>query len=77
MMSIFRKKIVFSDEALIHLGGYINKYNLTNWGSVNLHEVLGKLMYPMRVSATSRLWSGDIIGPYFLENQDDATVITT
>lgn len=36
---VYTEKIVFSDEATLHLSGNISRYNLRIWGSNNPHEV--------------------------------------
>jgi len=46
----FYRKIIFSDEAHFHLGGYVNKQNYRIWRSENLHVVMEKLMHPQRVT---------------------------
>lgn len=70
----FAQKIIFSDEAHFHLGGYVNKQNCRIWGSENPHVVLQKPMHPLRVTVWCGLWSGGIIGPYFFQNEDGATI---
>jgi len=45
----FYRKIIFSDEAHFHLGGYVNKQNCI-WGSENPHVVVEKPMHPQRVT---------------------------
>ena len=39
-MSILAKKIIFSDEAQFHLGGYVNKQNCRIWGTENPHAYM-------------------------------------
>jgi len=46
----FYRKIIFSDEAHFHLGGYVNKQNCHIWGSENPHVVMEKPMHPQRVT---------------------------
>jgi len=50
----FYRKIIFSDEAHFHLGGYVNKQNCRIWGSENPHVVMEKPMHPQRVT----VWCG-------------------
>ncbi|MGC8825361.1 MAG: hypothetical protein ACP5PZ_12360, partial [Bacteroidales bacterium] len=52
----FAKKIIFSNEAHFHIGGYVNKQNCHIWGSENPHEVLEKPMHPLRVTVWCGLW---------------------
>jgi len=70
----FFRKIVFSDEAHFHLGGYVNKQNCRIWGSENPHETLEKPMHPQRVTVWCGFWHGGIIGPFFFENEQGAAV---
>lgn len=70
----FAQKIIFSDEAHFHLGGYVNKQNCRIWGSENPQEYEEKPMHPLRVTVWCGLWRGGIIGPYFFENEAGATV---
>lgn len=65
----FGRKIIFSDEAHFHLGGYVNKQNCRIWGSENPHVIVEKPMHPQRVTVWCGLWSGGIIGPFFFENE--------
>ncbi|KYM81653.1 Major facilitator superfamily domain-containing protein 6, partial [Atta colombica] len=71
----FYRKIIFSDEAHFHLGGYVNKQNCCLWGSKNPHIVMEKPMHPQRVTVWCGFWSGGIIGLFFFENEQGAAVI--
>lgn len=70
----FYRKIIFSDEAHFHLGGYVNKQNSRIWGTENPHVVGEKPMHPQRVTVWCGFWSGGIIGPFFFENEGGAAV---
>lgn len=70
----FGRKIIFSDEAHFHLGGYVNKQNCRIWGSENPQVVVERPMHPNRVTVWCGFWSGGIIGPYFFENEDGDSV---
>ena len=72
----FLNKIIFSDEALFHLNGYVNKQNCRIWGSENPKVIQEVGMHPLKVNVWCGLWSGGIIGPFFFEN-DDGDFITT
>ena len=64
----WQKKIIFSDEAHFELVGYVNKQNCCIWGIENPH--------PKRVTVWCRIWSRDIIRPFFFKNKqgEDVTV---
>ncbi|CAK9799243.1 Transposable element Tc3 transposase [Anthophora plagiata] len=70
----FYRKIIFSDEAHFHLGGYVNKQNCRIWGSENPHVIVEKPMHPQRVTVWCGFWSGGIIGPFFFENEQGNAV---
>lgn len=70
----FGQKIIFSDEAHFHLGGYVNKQNCRIWGTENPHVIVEKPMHPQRVTVWCGFWSGGIIGPFFFENEQGAAV---
>lgn len=56
----FGRKIIFSDEAHFHLGGYVNKQNCRIWGSEQPHVIVEKPMHPPRVTVWCGFWSGGI-----------------
>ena len=71
----FHRKIIMSDEAHFHLGGYVNKQNNCHiWGSKNPKMIIEKPLYPQRVT----IWCGfrpeGIMGPYFFEIEPGAAV---
>lgn len=70
----FAQKIIFSDEAHFHLGGYVNKQNCRIWGSENPHVVIEKPMHPERVTVWCGFWSGGIIGPFFFQDDNGRNV---
>ena len=41
----FKRKIIRSDEAHFHLGGYFNKQNRRIWGSENPKIIIGNTPY--------------------------------
>ena len=70
----FYRKIIFSDEAHFHLGGYVNKQNCRIWGSENPHVIVENLMHPQRVTVWGGFWPCGIIGPFFFENEQGNAV---
>ena len=70
----FGKKILFSDEAHLDLGGYIYMQNCRIWGSENPHAYIEKPMHPKRVSVWYGFWSRGTIGPFFFENKQGEAV---
>ena len=68
----FGKKIIFSDEAHIDLGGYVNKQNCRIWGT----EYMEKPTQPKRSTVWWGFLSRAIIGSFFFENeQGDAVAV--
>lgn len=70
----FYQKIIFSDEAHFHLGGYANKQNCRIWGTENPHVIEENPMHPQRVTVWCGFWAGGLIGPFFFENAAGAAV---
>ena len=64
----FHRKIIMSDEAYFHLGGYVNKQNCRIWASENLKMLIEKPLCPQRVTVWCGFWAEGIIGPCFFEN---------
>ena len=46
----FHRKIILSDEAHFHLGGYVNKQNCRLWGSENQKMIIEKPLYPQCIT---------------------------
>ena len=71
-----KKKIIFSNEARLDLGGHVNKQNCRFCGTVNLHAYIENPTHPKRVTVWCGFWSRGIIGPFFFENeQGDAVTV--
>ena len=66
---ILAKKIFFSDEAYLDLGGYVNKQNCRIWGTENQHLYIAQTTHPKRFTVWCGFWSKGIIGPFFFENE--------
>lgn len=73
----FPNKIIFSDEAHFHLNGYVNTQNCRIWGAENPHAIQELPMHPEKVTVWCAMWAGKIIGPYFFENDEGASMIAT
>lgn len=70
----FFKNIIFSDEAHFHLDGTVNKQNCRYWNETNPQIIQEKLLHSAKVTVWCGLWHGGIIGPYFFEDGQGATV---
>ena len=65
----FHRKIIMSDKAHFHLGGYVNKQNRRIWVSENQKMIFEKPLYPRRVTVWCGFLTGGIIRPYFFLNE--------
>ena len=65
--NVLAKKIIFSDEVLFFLGGYVNKQICHVWGTEHPHAYFEK--HPKRVTVWCGFWSRVIIRPFFFENE--------
>ena len=54
MPILAKKKAIFSDEAHVDLGGYVDKQNCSIWGTDNPHAYFEKTTHPKRVT----VWCG-------------------
>ena len=63
-----KKKIIFSNEAHIHLGGQVNEENCRIWAQ-KVHTWPYRSQC-LRMTTWWGLWNGSIIGPYFFDNED-------
>ena len=63
-----------SDDALFHLGGYVDKQNCRIWDLKNPKMIFEKPLYSQRVTVWCGFLAGGIIGPYFFLNETGAAV---
>jgi hypothetical protein len=70
----FVKHIIFSDEAHIHLSGFVNKQNCRVWGNENLRVTHEHQMHPQRRTVWCGFWAGGVIGSFFFEEEEGDTV---
>ena len=70
-----KKKIIFSDEAHLNLGSYVNKQKSRILGTENPHAYIEKPTLPKRVTVWRGFWTRGIIGPFFFQNEQGEAVI--
>ncbi|XP_050301230.1 uncharacterized protein LOC126739527 [Anthonomus grandis grandis] len=70
----FPMKIIFSDEAHFHLGGFVNTHNCRIWGLENPRQIVEVKMHPQKVTVWCAFWSGGVIGPFFFEDHAENAV---
>ncbi|GFV62007.1 DUF4817 domain-containing protein [Trichonephila clavipes] len=66
----FHKRIFLSDEAHFWLNGYVNKQNCRIWSEANPQVYVETPLHPEKLTVWCALWTGGIIGPYFLKNDE-------
>ena len=59
MPILAKKKIIFSDEAHLDLGGYVKKQNCRSWGTENPHAYIENPTHSKRVTVWCGLVSDD------------------
>ena len=74
LFTILAKKIIFSDEALFNLGGYVNKENCRIWGTENPNAYIETPTHPKRITVWCGFWSRSIIGPFCFENEQGEAI---
>ena len=70
----FNRKIIMSGEAHFCLGGYVNNQNCRIWGLDNPKMIIGKPLYPQRVTLWCGFWAGGIMGPYLFEIEAEVAI---
>ncbi|GFX16151.1 putative transposable element [Trichonephila clavipes] len=73
-LPLFRKRILFSDEAHFWLNGYVNKQNCRIWSEANPQVYVETPLHPEKLTVWCALWAGGIIGPYFFKNDEGHNV---
>ena len=64
----FSSKIIMSDEAHFHLGGYVNEHNYRFWGTENPCITHEEPLHPLKVAAWCAVYAGEVIEPFFFHN---------
>ncbi|GFU44361.1 hypothetical protein TNCV_1505091 [Trichonephila clavipes] len=55
------KRILFSDEALFWLNGYVNKQNCRIWSEANPQVYVETPLHPEKLIVWCALWAGGIL----------------
>ncbi|GFX54774.1 hypothetical protein TNCV_2556601 [Trichonephila clavipes] len=63
LFPIFHKRILFSDEALFWLNGYVNKQNCRIWSEANPQVYVKTPLHPEKLTVWGALWANGI-GPF-------------
>lgn len=71
----FPDNVIWTDEAHVHLSGYVNSRNAVYWGLSKPTEVVQRGLHPLKITIWCALTSRGLIGPfYFEENGQTVTV---
>lgn len=60
--------LVFSDEAIFHLDGRVNKHNSRYWSKENPHWHQEETAHTKKITVWCGIWREGIVGPFFFEN---------
>jgi hypothetical protein len=61
--------IFFSDEAIFHLSGHVNRHNFRHWSDTNSNWIeTTRVQVDPRVMMWAGIWEDQIIGPYFFSS---------
>ena len=63
----FPDNIIFTDEALFHLHGGVNRHNCRYWAKENPHWVQEEPIHSPHLTVWSGVCSKGIIGPFFFD----------
>ena len=66
--------LLMSDEAQVHVSGYVNKQNYHYWAPNNPHDLHQHPLHSAKVTVWCAVSSHGIIGPYCSENAEGRTV---
>ena len=61
----FLKRNCFSDKAMFHVFGKLNKHNVKIWGSEHLHEIREHERNSLKVNVWCGIMCNQVIGPFF------------
>ena len=61
----YLKRVCFTDEAIFHLSGQVNKHNVRVWGSENPHVVREQVRDSPKVNVWCGVLHNKVIGPFF------------
>jgi hypothetical protein len=62
------RRILWTDEASFNLNGRINWHNNVYWSESIPHEVIQEELNVPGLTVLAGIWSGGIVGPYFLRH---------
>ncbi len=60
-------RVFFSDEAWVHLDGYVNYQNYRLWCAKNPHEFVESGLHPQKIGIWCAILQTRVVGPFFFE----------
>ena len=69
--------LLMSDEAYLHLSGFVNEQNFHYWSAPNPIELHERPLHSSKVTVWCAIYSFGIIGPYFFEDERERAVTVT
>jgi len=69
--------LLMIDEAHFHLSGYVNKQNYHSWAPENPQELHQRPLHSERLTVWCGIASFGVLGPYFFEDNEGATITVT
>ncbi|CAK9831720.1 Transposable element Tc3 transposase [Anthophora retusa] len=73
----FPTKIIFSDEAHFWIDGFVDKHDCQIWGNANPQSIVERSLHTKKVTVWCGFFIGGVIGPYFFETEEGASVAVT
>ena len=67
----FLEKILFSDEAVFHTEGSVNKHNCSHWSQTNPDWIIEKSLNSPKLIVWAAVGGPGVIGPIFIEGNVD------
>jgi hypothetical protein len=61
-------RIIWTDEVIFKLSGYVNPHNCVYYAVENLHVIITQEMNTPGITVWARIWVGGIIGPFFFHD---------
>ena len=61
-------RIIWSDEAIFHVGGFVNRHNSHYWGPCSPGATVERLQSRPKVTVWCGMTSTSLVGPYLLED---------
>ena len=63
-----QQNLFFSDEAIFHLNGLVNRHNVRYWSDTNPHVTIETVMKSPKLNVSCALSKNQLVGAYFFED---------